>query len=104
MHLVGVLSRTLSLLSLTGTVSARPETPPSSHNPFSPKRQIVNTTYDYIVVGSGPGGGPTAANLAVAGHKVLLIDAGGDQGYNLYESIPVLFPRATNDLPETKWN
>jgi hypothetical protein len=37
----------------------------------------INTkTYEYIVVGSGPGGGPIASNLARAGHAVLLIEAG----------------------------
>jgi choline dehydrogenase len=35
--------------------------------------------FDYIVVGSGAGGGPLAANLAKAGFSVLLIEAGGDQ-------------------------
>jgi len=34
--------------------------------------------YDYIVVGSGPGGGVVASNLALAGHSVLLIEAGSD--------------------------
>jgi choline dehydrogenase len=33
-------------------------------------------TYDYIVTGSGPGGGTIATNLARAGHSVLLIEAG----------------------------
>lgn len=39
-------------------------------------------TYEYIVVGSGPGGGPLAVNLARAGHSVLLLEAGDDQGDN----------------------
>ncbi|KAF1952999.1 alcohol oxidase [Byssothecium circinans] len=33
-------------------------------------------TYDYIVVGSGPGGGPLASNLARANYTVLLLEAG----------------------------
>jgi choline dehydrogenase len=37
---------------------------------------IDNKTYEYIVVGSGPGGGPIASNLARAGHSVLLLEAG----------------------------
>jgi NADPH-dependent 2,4-dienoyl-CoA reductase/sulfur reductase-like enzyme len=37
---------------------------------------LDNKTYEYIVVGSGPGGGPIASNLARAGHSVLLLEAG----------------------------
>ncbi len=33
--------------------------------------------FDYIVVGSGPGGGPLACNLAKAGYSVCLMEAGG---------------------------
>jgi len=35
-------------------------------------------TYEYIVVGSGAGGGTLAARLAEYGHTVLLLEAGGD--------------------------
>ncbi|KAK5994035.1 L-sorbose 1-dehydrogenase-like protein [Cladobotryum mycophilum] len=44
--------------------------------------------YEYIVIGSGPGGGPLAANLARAGHSVLLLEAGGDTGDSLLQEIP----------------
>ncbi len=34
--------------------------------------------FEYIVIGTGAGGGPVAANLARAGHRVLVLEAGGD--------------------------
>lgn len=40
--------------------------------------QSDNATFDYIVVGSGPGGGVTASHLASKGFRVLLLEAGGD--------------------------
>ena len=58
---------------------------------------IDNKTYEYIVVGSGPGGGPLASNLARAGHSVLLLEAGDDQTENLNVSNWVNFNLAGND-------
>jgi choline dehydrogenase len=35
-------------------------------------------TYDYIVVGSGAGGGPLAARLAKRGFNALVLEAGSE--------------------------
>lgn len=47
-----------------------------------------NSTYDYIVVGSGPGGGPLASILALNGQSVLLVEAGDDESASIYTQVP----------------
>lgn len=58
--------------------------------------------YEYVIIGSGPGGGPLAANLARHGHKVLLLEAGDDQGQNLNQKIPMFWSAASED-PTMRW-
>ncbi|KAF6840989.1 gmc oxidoreductase [Colletotrichum musicola] len=58
--------------------------------------------YEYIVVGSGPGGGPLAANLARKGHSVLLLEAGGDYGDTLLQRIPITGAQVA-EQPSMSW-
>jgi choline dehydrogenase-like flavoprotein len=51
--------------------------------------------YEYVVVGSGAGGGTVAARLALLGHRVLLLEAGGDP-LSLQGGDPI----GTSRLPE----
>lgn len=62
-----------------------------------------NLEYEYIVVGSGAGGGPLAARLALAGHKTLLIEAGDDQGANDNYTVPAYQAKSTED-PLMAWD
>ncbi|KAF2643050.1 putative choline dehydrogenase [Massarina eburnea CBS 473.64] len=61
-----------------------------------------NAEYEYVVIGSGPGGGPLAANLARAGHSVFLIEAGEDHGDSLLQQIPS-FADASSEDPTMSW-
>ncbi|KAK2592606.1 hypothetical protein QQS21_009713 [Conoideocrella luteorostrata] len=62
-----------------------------------------STKYDYVIVGSGAGGGPLAARLATYGHSVLLIEAGDDHGDTFNYQVP-LFNLLSSEDPKTAWN
>lgn len=57
-----------------------------------------NATYDYILIGSGPGGGIVASNLALVGHSVLLLEAGVDASEVLSTTVNVLYCPQSLDL------
>ncbi|KAI8265661.1 Oxygen-dependent choline dehydrogenase [Colletotrichum sp. SAR11_239] len=98
----------VSLLADSASAFAVPWRAPKNqarHDPFIGRRADNGTLddYDYVVVGSGPGGGPVAANLAIAGYKVLLIDAGGDSGDSWTEKVPAMHLMST-EFEDTRWN
>ena len=53
--------------------------------------------YDFIIVGSGAGGGPLACNLAEAGFEVLLIEAGSRDTKSPARDVPLFHPAASED-------
>ncbi|MEU1707854.1 GMC family oxidoreductase [Streptomyces sp. NPDC005706] len=62
----------------------------------------TETGFDYVVVGAGAGGGPLAANLAAAGMRTLLLDAGGAEENDSY-LVPAFHADASED-PDQCWN
>ncbi|MBE7182699.1 MAG: GMC family oxidoreductase [Terriglobus roseus] len=57
--------------------------------------------YDYVIVGSGAGGGPLAARLALAGYSVLVLDAGDDVN-DIYTNVPALHVSLKSLVPITR--
>jgi choline dehydrogenase len=69
-------------------------------------REPRTNDYEYIVIGTGAGGGPVAANLAAEGHRVLVLEAGG-KGDNpeseFRYSVPGSDPRLNAELGWRYW-
>lgn len=60
-------------------------------------------TFEYIIAGSGAGGGPLACNLARNGHKVLLLEAGDDQGARIEYQVPAFHGQST-EVDAMRWD
>ncbi|WP_052866725.1 NAD(P)-binding protein [Streptomyces niger] len=58
--------------------------------------------FDYVIVGAGAGGAPLAANLALAGMRVLLLEAGIAQVGDAYR-VPAFHGDASED-PAVRWD
>ncbi|MCO7223302.1 GMC family oxidoreductase [Pleionea sp. CnH1-48] len=70
---------------------------------FNGSFEFVNEEYEFIIVGSGAGGGPLAANLARAGHRVLVLEAGDNDPNDDTYSIPAFHAKASED-PKLSWD
>jgi choline dehydrogenase-like flavoprotein len=64
----------------------------------APAQQSIppDAEFDYVVVGSGAGGGTVAARLAEAGYSVVVLEAGGDHAPANYQ-VPAFHAFATED-------
>ena len=85
----GINRRTFAKSVLSAALAYGVTTPQHSH------AASLTTTfldeYDYVIVGSGAGGGPLAVNLAKAGFSVLVLEAGeNDASDNIH-----IFPLGT---------
>lgn len=58
-----------------------------------------DSPFDYIVVGSGAGGGPLACRLALANKRVLLIEAGQDPAEAKSADYPTAEPGEIHNIP-----
>ncbi|KAJ1325370.1 choline dehydrogenase [Microdochium nivale] len=101
---------TTVFLLASGAVAAWTAKPLSNQNIFPPngynhpvQAPEDKSTYEYIIVGSGAGGSPLAARLALAGHSVLLLDAGEDHGTDRQVQVPALHPFASEYDP-IRWD
>ena len=82
----------------------------TQNSPVSPSSPNAQPAYDFVVVGSGAGGGTVAARLVESGFRVLLLEAGldplaaasGNARPEDYQ-VPAFHPFATEN-PSMRWD
>src|SRR3712207_4792956 len=96
---VSCMHQALALIPLPGLDADENHSDGARHSPYGGAnvKRAFNATdtttledYEYVVVGSSAGGSPLAARLALAGYKVLLLEAGGDETNSPEYRVPVL--------------
>src|SRR5678815_2239656 len=69
----------------------------------------LRTASEFIVIGTGSGGGTLSARLAVAGRSVLILEAGGDPLQRKDERLPEdyqvpAFHAFASENPRLRWD
>lgn len=91
------------LLKLLGIGSAAATAGCGDEGTGTQSENVAESGYEFIVIGSGAGGAPLACNLARRGHRVLLIEAGSDEGHHKSQQVPALHVRSTEE-PTMQWD
>jgi len=92
----GIDRRTFTKRAVQATVLAAGATAGLSSSSHA-RSQVFRDEYEYVIVGSGAGGGPLAANLAKAGFSVLILEAGDDDESDNIHDIPAWHPISSED-------
>ncbi len=104
-HFTAIVRRaSVALVVLLGCDSSpTPSADPTGCDGAKCDATVLDGEFEFIVVGSGAGGGPLAANLARNGHSVLLLEAGTDAGANINYQVPAFHGFSTED-PQMRWD